>query len=330
MRARLIEASLDLWLLAGLPVLAAVAAMGARGLSYEDYGLLLQICLVVCSYPHFMASYYAFYGQRSLWKEQWFASLVVPVSLLCALVYIYLTQQRELLEILVRLGWVLLFWHYLKQSYGSCIWLGTMRNQSLQNFPRTLLLSSFLLVGAMGFLSTQGGEGSSLVFGLYLPSLAMPEPLLALARVLAVASVVVCFLYGIKTAWRNGAIRGALTALLPLLALWIWFEPSLQSPLTIALLPALHGLQYLPFVGRALWNDRLHKPRREQTMIGLWLLFMALGFGGFYLLPRALNQNGLASVMSGCLLFLNIHHYFIDASMWRLSRPEVRARLLSS
>ncbi len=326
MHARLFHSKIDLWLLGGIPFLVGLALWLIP--MQDSFSPVIHLSLILLSYPHFASSYYAFYRQKAIWKKAWFPALAVPLALSFCLMFLLLQNRLDGLRALAQCSLALLYWHYLKQSYGCCIWLGKVRGDAPQLLPRKLLLITCLLVGSLGFLAIQRGETTRLVFGLYLDSFNIPAELVLLFRALTLAALVLCCIWAV---WNTATVSGAfqsLGALLPLLALWLWFEPYFQTPLTLAILPALHGLQYLPFVGRTLWNEHRHMLRPRIVFAGLWILLMIGGYVGFYLLPRSLAAVKLEGLPASLLIFLNVHHYFIDASMWRLSRPEVRARLL--
>jgi hypothetical protein len=327
MRARLIHATLDIWLLGGIPLLAIMLGLLIPASLHNDLRPYIPYALILFSYPHFMASYYAFYRQKSVWTRHWFAALLVPLSLIGILSVLMKSEQPEPMQWLTQITLVLLFWHYLKQSYGSCIWLGHMRNDGLRSFPRNLLLGACLMIGCLGFFMVQGGSGQGLVFGMYMKFLPVPPEIQTLMRGLALLGVLFCCLYALRLDVKARSLRASL-ALLPLIALWVWFEPYFQSPLTLAFLPVLHGLQYLPFVGRVLWNDLHERPKRAYLFWGLCAFLMGGGYALFYMLPRQVTMMEIEGLAGASLIFLNIHHYFIDASIWRLSQPEVRERLL--
>ncbi len=327
MRARLIHSTLDVWLLGGIPILAIILGLLVPAAAHDPLRPTIPYALILFSYPHFMASYYAFYRHKSVWSKHWFAALLVPLSLIAILSALLQAGQQESMHTLAQVALVLLYWHYLKQSYGSCIWLGRMRSDGLQAFPRNLLLGACLLIGCLGFFMVQGQSSHGLVFGMYLKFLPMPPEFQLLMRGLALLGVLFCCLYALRLDVKARAPRATL-ALLPLIALWVWFEPFFQNPITLMILPALHGLQYLPFVGRVLWNDLHDRSQRAYVFGGLCLLLIGGGFAIFHLVPRQLAGLEIEGLAGASLIFLNVHHYFIDASIWRLSQPEVRERLL--
>jgi hypothetical protein len=102
------------------------------------------------------------------------------------------------------------------------------------------------------------------------------------------------------------------------------------------LTPLFHSLQYLAFVYK-MEDTRLKSgPNREVRATALVIGVVLAGWLAFEFVPNTLdNAVGTFTAwkmfffFTAAMLFINIHHYFIDNVLWRFRDPEVRAYLLS-
>ena len=135
---------------------------------------------------------------------------------------------------------------------------------------------------------------------------------------------------------ERGAVRGV-NMLVPFIALYIWWLPQTrQYEFYFLLTPMFHSLQYLAFVYK-MEDGRLRGERhREIKATALVVGLVFAGWLAFEMLPNTLD-NALGTFnawqmfffFTAAMLFINIHHYFIDNVLWRFRDPQVRAYLLS-
>jgi hypothetical protein len=111
----------------------------------------------------------------------------------------------------------------------------------------------------------------------------------------------------------------------------------------IYVIPGLHSLQYLYFV----WLQRRNEARAVEgephfgrpvgTQLGLLAVTsLALGWFLFHGFPETLDELfspqdpvlagdlGPTPFLAAIFAFINIHHYFMDAVIWRREVPETR------
>lgn len=137
-------------------------------------------------------------------------------------------------------------------------------------------------------------------------------------------------------------------ALFAFLTTSIWYLPVLAPPSYAYLIPFFHSLKYLAFVWSFKGNQvaaRLQghklKVQREiwaRDFIGYAITVVLLGALAFEFVPKFLDsQNYLRSpelgrspFLAAFLLFINIHHYFIDNVIWKSSNAEVKKYLFAS
>jgi hypothetical protein len=122
----------------------------------------------------------------------------------------------------------------------------------------------------------------------------------------------------------------------PFVALYVWWLPQTrQSEFYFLLTPLFHSLQYLAFVYK-MEDSRLRRtPHRELRATLLVVGTVVAGWLAFEFLPNTIDtQLGTFNAwhmfffFTAAMLFINIHHYFLDNVLWRLRDPQVRAYLL--
>jgi hypothetical protein len=78
-------------------------------------------------------------------------------------------------------------------------------------------------------------------------------------------------------------------------------------------------------------NQQHREVRATAIVVGVvlagWLAFEFLP-NSFDNLLGTFNAWGMFFFFTAAMLFINIHHYFIDNVLWRFRDPEVRAYLL--
>jgi len=102
----------------------------------------------------------------------------------------------------------------------------------------------------------------------------------------------------------------------------------------VFVIPALHSIQYLLFVGKL-----SHSKDRERVRQGgdsKLMLFVSVGaFAGamsFWGVPFVLDRVvpydrdvfGSTMFMMMFYVFINVHHYFIDFAIWRKDNPDMK------
>ena len=130
-------------------------------------------------------------------------------------------------------------------------------------------------------------------------------------------------------------------------SLYLWILIARINPLWLLIVPALHSLQYLAVVWRYQTNVERDSfdaesdpPPKALSFLGPLYRFRllgfivggtALGYLGFWLIPSALTALipydrqvlGSSLFFFIVLIFINVHHYFLDNVMWRRGNPEV-------
>jgi hypothetical protein len=127
-------------------------------------------------------------------------------------------------------------------------------------------------------------------------------------------------------------------ALVAWLALFVWYAVMARDPKAIFWIQIAHALQYLAFPVRVEINRTVQSKGRvamHMALYGTALLLVSVVMA--QIVPgRAMDAvadifgeepGRVAPVM--LLMFINIHHYFTDGVIWKISNPEVRRELFA-
>lgn len=321
MSRALLTPQLDVIILGACPILlTAAAALWSDALTPQ----VALILVTLLSFPHFMGSYFVFYGMQGPWRQHWIIGFFLPLILL-AVASLALTAPNST-QLLGHTSLILLYWHYAKQTFGISLWLGRLNGSPIQGQSRSLLLISCLLLGSLALLRAESGSASFAIFGIYLRPVEIPEVIVAASQYLAWAALALMTGLCLTKQARQGQHW---LALLPVLALAMWSDPDLVSPAVLAVLPIFHGAQYLPFPLRVTYKY-IKAQMPQYALLSFACLWLGLSLGGYWLfriLPISVSAWSptlpLAAVV---LITLNLHHYFVDSVLWRFHRTEIARR----
>jgi hypothetical protein len=184
--------------------------------------------------------------------------------------------------------------------------------------------------------------------GVVFTTVVHPAWLESATKVVFLSTAIVLLALLVRKRRREGPLRlwTPLTALL--CSIWSWSIYSSIDPLVVYVAPALHSVQYLYFVWLMKGNearDREGPPWFEtssRVRLGI-LAASALGLGWILfhgapsvlddlLVPRRSRFSSLGATpyFAALYTFVNIHHFFMDAVIWRRDNPETKYLLAST
>ena len=335
-----------------------------KNLTYTAASLSLII-----NYPHFLISYKLAYGRgREFVETHWWQLIAVPLLMIAVFALAFFQFDTPVASLPgmaalngtpvpfgaaqvlsgPRLGDllftatfnVMIFtvgWHYTKQVFGCMMVYAYYDRYTLSPAQRQLTKWGLLSIWGMNFIhgNISGSRSEFSQFKYYsfdLPDIAGP------LSELVVGAGFVLIVY--KVFWVNYKATGqrpSLNLLAPFIALYIWWLPQTrQFEFYFLLTPFFHSLQYLAFVYK-IEDARLQRARhREARATAIVVGVIIAGWLAFEFLPNTIdNQLGTFNAwqmfffFTAAMLFINIHHYFIDNVLWRFKDPQVRAYLLS-
>jgi len=306
--------------------------------------------------PHFTVTYLLFYrdarqrafgpdiprGQRVRWIV---AGIVAPLLLAAWAVAALALHSAAVLGWMVQLMFLLVGWHYVKQGFGVLTVLSARRGVRVTSRERAVLLFHCYAGWAFAWANPAAPAGEYIEKGVVYTALAHPRWLELGAGAVLGASTIALVWVVVERLLREGRTLPAAPLAGLLITIWSWTIFSSIDPLLRYVIPALHSIQYLYFV----WLMKRNEARSEEgppsfgrpvaVRVGL-LALSAVGLGVvlFHALPTFLDTAFVPRQKSGITtdplgetpffaaiyVFLNIHHYFMDAVIWRRENPDTR------
>ncbi len=344
-----------------LVVLGLIAIFLPEGISTPQEISLMTILMLLINQPHFAHSYQMFYRNfrakafglsyaPALRLRYILAGLVVPIALVAFLaagvLSAIVTKSTLVLGYGLNLMFFLVGWHYVKQGYGILIVDSIQKKLPFsENVKRMLRINSYAcwLVTWIGLNNTVAKAAPQIGMTYY--TLPLPAPLyrlILIAAIISTAAVLAAFVQ----CWRrtrtlpwNGVVAYMAT-------LYVWVVFARVNPLVYVVIPTFHSLQYLTVV----WRYQLNAASAGSSRKGLaalnrvlpdsvWrrlsafvLLGIVLGYLGLDGIPRFLDTVlpydqgifGTGLFYFSFVIFINVHHYFLDNVMWRRGNPDIQ------
>ncbi len=228
-------------------------------------------------------------------------------------------------------------WHYTKQVFGCMMVYAYFDRYTMTPAQRQLTKYALLSIWGMNFVySNIGGTQNSFsqftYYSFDFPDLAAP-----ISQAVVFAGLILVVWKVFYANYRSTGQIPSPTLLAPFIALYIWWLPQTrQYEFYFLLTPLFHSLQYLAFVYK-MEDSRLRTmPHREVRATVVVAGLILAGWMAFEFVPNSMD-NALGTFtawkmfffFTAAMLFINIHHYFIDNVLWRFKDPQVRAYLLS-
>jgi hypothetical protein len=329
------------------------------GLDTSEYavGLTMFYGAYLINDPHFAVTYRLFYENaraRAFGTEEsdehgfsprlrvayWIVGVVLPLVLLLWALAALLRGSPRLLGALIQTMFLLVGWHYTKQGFGVMLALSARRGIVFTARERVALLAHAYAGWAFAWANPADPgrevEEKGVVYTTWTHGAWLER---GLGVVLLVSTLWLVATLGVK--WRHERRAPALTPLLGFLcSVWAWSICSSWDPLVRYMIPALHSLQYLYMVHLMKANEaravEAESGLARTTQLGL-LAVTALGLGAvlFHALPSALDaaltpkasrleDMGPTPYFAALYAVVNIHHYLMDAVIWRRDNPATR------
>ncbi len=337
--AAILSPIIDLLCVGGLSIIVLVPLLlsGRDQLEFVSLGALAG-AQILFNLSHFMASYRIVYRNKAMILRHKWATLGVPL-LLVLYILIAIRQAQSgpplLVGLLVGVSSCYLAWHYTGQVWGMMASYAYVEGVKYEPTERRLIRASlrFLLawhvVWAVHIWFTQTTA----------PEPAWVEPLYQLV---SIGGVVAFGLGGtglFKVRLRAGRWPPA-RAIVAWLAIFVWYGAMARWGLAgLFLVQLAHALQYLEFPARVEFNraNRGNAAHAVRHMVVYAVALIGVSLLVSRLVPAG-AMSSLATLVGGqhqsvipvlFLTFINIHHYFTDGVIWKLSNPEVRQELFA-
>jgi hypothetical protein len=284
--------------------------------------------------PHFMASYRLVYRDReTIMKHKW-ASIYVPLILLVySAIAIWEAQYSPVLVVvLISVSSAYLAWHYTGQVWGMMASYAYLAGARFEKGERLLIRTGLRILLAWHvswFLYTQLRD----------PSRVRPVYLVVSAGI-GVAFVLGAI--GLYRLWRRTGMLPPARTLVAWLALFVWYAVMARDPKALFWIQIAHALQYLAFPVRVEINRTIRGRARAATRVARHMALYGVGLLAASFIVAQLVPGAAMSIIGNVfgetpgksapillLMFINIHHYFTDGVMWKISNPEVKKDLFA-
>ena len=336
----IISPVVDFLCVGGLSIIVLVPLLFLAGdqLPFVSIGTVVLVQLLI-NMSHFMASYRIIYRNREMIRRHQWAAVWVPLILvvfaLLALVEAADSPQPILLLLFFVVSSGYLAWHYTGQVWGmmaSFAYLGGTPFDASERRLIRLSLRILLVWHVVWFLN----------FWLSNTPSRLAEPVGTLYRAVTIGSVLAIGL-GAAGLFRMRRRLGRFPparAIVPWLAIFVWYAAILRWGLPgLFLVQLAHAIQYLGFPARVELNRATAKAAgRAMGHMAMYAVgLLAVAFLVTLLVPgppMAVLASSLGVDVGRAapiliLYFINIHHYFTDGVIWKLSNPEVRKELFA-
>lgn len=307
--------------------------------AWADTPQLAQNFLVltaILNWPHFMATYALMYRSRDTVERYPMASKWIPLVLAAACTAGVVAQVtvgfEGSLKFLMFMAGGYLAWHYTGQTWGMMASFSFLSGAGFNDTERKLIrtglriLLAWHLVWFFGTVELGGGL------------LSRNEDFLLFYTISTYTLIPIGGMLGMFGLWkyRQRIERPpAARVLVPFVAIVLWYISMAINPLAIFWVQLSHALQYLLFPMRVEINRGAEKDRPayfSALIFAMWAL--GLGVLMFEAFPRVIVALGppvgaLVAIKVAIGAFINIHHYFADGVIWKISNPAVRKELFA-
>jgi len=314
----------------------------------------------VLNFPHFANSYQLLYtgiggrifgtgSSRKVRLRYVWAGFVAPVLIGGFMFAAYALGDVRMLSYAANAMAFTTGWHYVKQGYGVIAVLSAIRRIYYSEIEKRLLLVNGYVVWIYSWMVLNQTLHEDTLYGVRFFTFEVPSTLLTIgagAAVSTTAAVVVAFAVRVlvrkqSVSW-NGVVGYAS-------ALYLWLLAFHYDLIFAIFIPAFHSLQYLLFT----WRYQLNKvssefettagptPAHSRPVLQRFAKFvvggMVLGWIGFVALPILFDISltpdqtmwGPSVFVFIFVMWINIHHYFIDNVIWRRDNDDVRKYLFA-
>lgn len=245
----------------------------------------------------------------------------------------------EILSASVWLMYLTVGWHYAKQVFGCMMVYAHFDHFKLGPADRYIIKSNLYSIALFNFFTiTMNAEelnsalSQQYFFNIPLTIIGLPIALLTLSKFALVATTLLAAFVIQK---RMRVSRPSLNFFVPWLAFFVWWLPVIkQKEFYFMMVPFFHSLQYLPFAYRMIDKKTFYK-KLPISVASKILVILFIGFMAFEGIPGLLDysletgtQRTAMFFTISFLVFINIHHFFIDSVIWKFNQNDVRQKLL--
>ncbi len=300
------------------------------------------------NYPHFLISYQFLYmdNLKQITKNWrlFLAGIIVPVVLVTYIVLSLVQSSGTLLGYMTNFMFFSVGHHYVKQIIGCVVVTSALKGVYFNKWDRSFLAINMLALWMISFLNGNIGTRTLELHGIKYQTFDFPRLSLSVCYGFILLSLIALSWQIVRKFIQTGKWV-PLNGLVALASIYAWHIPVFYHPSYFYMIPFFHSLQYLLFAFAYVKNrsqsdlfDRdpvKYKKKWIQGTVNYISVSVALGIMFFYSFPKTLdklvNYNnavfGPELFMFIFVIFINIHHYFIDFAIWRRDNKNIRKYL---
>ncbi|WP_329410338.1 hypothetical protein OG563_47160 [Nocardia vinacea] len=294
------------------------------------------IAVWVVNYPHFASTNQRLYSSRAHLRQYPVTAWGIPILMIAAVVASFYSPT-VIAPQLVLLYFLWSPFHYSGQTIGITLVYAWRAGIGVTELERKALVGVSLLTFALGITNGTSNTRSYSYFGVTYTYPAIPSWAPMVLNI-ALAGCALALLGSLGRRILAEKERVPLIILVPVVAQFIWFL-GVNAGNFILLVPLFHSLQYLLIAWAVQLKERLDSTRQEPSRGFVlsetlrWVLInVGLGVCLFWALPNVASWFGKPLAFTTAILFvaIQIHHFFVDGVIWKLSRPNTTSPLSSS
>jgi hypothetical protein len=228
-------------------------------------------------------------------------------------------------------------WHYTKQAFGCMTVYAHFDGYQLTHFQRGLLRWNLLGIWWLNFTynNLDGRQQTFSRFTYY--SMDLPDILLPITAGILTVGCAAVFSQVFYANYRKNKQLPTLNFLVPFVAMYVWWMPfTRETHFYLYLTPLFHSLQYLAFVYKVEDTRLKQGAHYEIKATAIVLGVIVTAWLCFDFIPNSLDTYlhtfqhwRMFFFYTAAMLFINIHHYFIDNVLWRSHDTHIKKYLLT-
>jgi tetratricopeptide (TPR) repeat protein len=316
------------------PLLALALFMPAT--HSHAWAMTFYLLAVVFNYPHFMATIYRAYHTRENFDKYKFVTLHVTLLIVATGVLMHAAPRLFPWIFTLYIFWSP--WHYSGQNYGLLMMFTKRSGAVVTTTERKWLRGAFIASYCMLLASfVTGGSNDPLILSPNLPG----KFTLPLRLALGVAFALFTYV-GFQRILREQGARAMVAPLTLAFTQFLWFVlPTLlelnsasqvpQTRYSSGILAVLHSTQYIWITSYFQRREALAAGKSNWHVATYFLTLLVGGIALFIPGPWLVSFLFHYDFTTSFLIFVslvNIHHFILDAKLWKLRDSRVAALLV--
>jgi tetratricopeptide (TPR) repeat protein len=304
----------------------------------HSWAVTFYLLAIVFNYPHFMATIYRAYNTRENFDKYRFVTLHVTLLILATGVLMHASPRLFPWVFSLYIYWSP--WHYSGQNYGLLMMFAKRSRATVtlaeRKWLRTAFIASYCML--LGSFIT-GGSVDPLILSPGLPAHFTLPLRLALGM-----TFLVCTFMGFRRMVREHGVRAMAAPLTLAFTQFLWFvlptflelNSASQIPQTrysSGILAVLHSTQYIWITSYFQRREAAAEGKSNWSIAAYFVTLLAGGIALFIPGPWLVSYLFHYDFTTSFLIFMalvNIHHFILDAKLWKLRDTRVSALLVDS